>query len=89
MRQRIAMWAGAGFLVAAFWSIYFFPTAADIIANRPIVWDLAQLTCPIVFASHYFHIGVPIYWTLLANAATYGLFGIALTSLRTQAHQAQ
>lgn len=88
MRQRIAIWAGAGFLVAAFWAIYFFPTAANLIANQPIVWAFAQATCPIVAASFYFHFGVPIYWALLSNAATYALIGLALEFFQTQVQQA-
>jgi hypothetical protein len=88
MKERISAWSGAGFFVAAFWSIYFFPTASDVIANQPAMWALARITCPIVFASSYFHFAVPIFWALLANTATYTLIGVSLEFFRTQVHQA-
>lgn len=86
MKRRIAMWAGAGFLVAIFWAIYFFPTAVNIIANQPLVWALACFTCPVVFASLHLAIGVPIYWAVLANVATYALLGPAVETFLKQAH---
>ena len=81
------MWAVAGLLVAGFWAIYFFPTAVNIIANQPLVWALACFTCPVVFASLHLGIVVPIYWALLANAATYAVLGLAVETFRKQAHQ--
>jgi hypothetical protein len=89
MKRRIIMWAGGGFLVAAFWAIYFFPTAANVIANHPGIWALACFTCPVVFASLHFGIGVPIFWAALANAATYALLGLAVETYRKQADQAK
>lgn len=84
MKRRIALWAEAGFLVAAFWAIYFFPTAANIIANHPGIWALACLTCPVLFASLHLGIGVPIFWAVLANTATYALLGLAVEAVRKQ-----
>lgn len=80
------MWGSAGFLVAAFWAIYFFPTAANIIAYHPAIWALACLTCPVLFASLHLGIGVPILWAVMANAATYALIGLALETYRKQVH---
>ena len=82
MKYRIAIWAGVGFLIAGFWAIYFFPTAANIIANRPAVWAVARLSCPVVFASLQFGFGVSIYWALVANALTYALIGFLVETVR-------
>jgi hypothetical protein len=47
------------------------------------------MTCPVVFASFHFHFGIKLYRVLLANAATYGLFGLAVESLRQQLNHAK
>ncbi len=75
------MWAGAGLLIAGFWALYFFPTAR--ISAEP-VWSLAWFTCPVVFASLYFHFPLGVYWVILANAATYAMVGLIVESLRRQ-----
>jgi hypothetical protein len=80
MKYRIARWASVGFLVAGFWALYFFPTAP--VQAEPIVWTLARLTCPIAFASFYFHFPIGVYWVLVANAATYALVGLIVETLR-------
>jgi hypothetical protein len=85
VKFRIAIWAATGFLVAGFWSLYFLPTAADIIARQPAVWTFARLTCPISFASH-FGFGVSVFGTLIANAITYALVGFVVETLRHRAH---
>ena len=87
MKYRIAMWAAAGFLVAGFWAPY--ALAATPIQAEPIAWALARLSCPIAFASFYFHFPVGIYWVLLANATTYGLIGLIVEALRQQLHHAK
>jgi hypothetical protein len=84
MKYRIAIWAGAGFLVAGFWALYFFPTANPIISAEPVVWTLARLTCPILFAGFYFHFPLSIYSALLANAAAYAFIGLIVETLRRQ-----
>jgi hypothetical protein len=89
MKYRIVMWSGAGFLVAGFWALYFFPTAPIPITSTEPMWTLARLTCPIVFASFYFHFPVGVYWTLLSNAATYALVGRIMETLRQQPNQAK
>jgi hypothetical protein len=80
MKYRIARWASVGLLVAGFWAFYFFPTAP--VQAEPIVWTLARLTCPIAFASFYFHFPIGVYWVLLVNAAMYALVGLIVETLR-------
>jgi hypothetical protein len=75
------MWASAGLFVVGCWQLYIFATAPIPISVEPIVWTLARLTCPVVFASFHFDFGVRIYWVLLANAATYALVGLIVETL--------
>jgi hypothetical protein len=84
MKYRIGGWAGAGSLAAAFWALYFFPTAPAPITSAEPMWTLARLTCPVVFASFYFHFPIDVYWAILANAATYALIGLTVEALRRQ-----
>jgi hypothetical protein len=79
MKTRIAIWASAGFLVAAGWALYAFATAPFSLRN---VWTLVSVTCPIAIAGMHFPIS--LYWTLAANAATYALVGLIVESLRRQ-----
>jgi hypothetical protein len=89
MRYRIAMWAGAGFLVAGIWAVYFFLTAPVPIASGETIWTLARLTCPIAFVSFYFHLPVGIYEVFVANAATYALVGLTVETVRHRLRQAR
>ena len=54
-------------------------------SGDPIV-SLVELTCPVVFASIHFHFPLGLYWSLVANAATYGLIGLIVETLRQQLH---
>jgi len=77
------MWAFAGCLVAGFWAAYAaatFPTPS--ISGDPTVSILINVTCPIAFASFYFHFGVKIYWAVIANAGIYASFGLVVEGLR-------
>jgi hypothetical protein len=79
MKNRIAMWAVAGFAVAAFWIFYastISPVTAEPLQGLRL---LAGLTCPITLASH-FPIGLS--WVLIANAATYALVGVIVETAR-------
>ena len=78
MKRRIAMWAIAGFLVACCWALYLFPTTTSADPMTTFV----EITCPIAFASLHFHFGVSLFWSLLANAATYALIGLVVEPLR-------
>jgi len=85
MRYRIAIWACAGFFIAAFWALYAFAMPPGTISPvSPAVWALVRFSCPIVFASLYLHFGIQFYWVVLANAATYALLGLLLETLRQQ-----
>jgi hypothetical protein len=87
MKYRTGMRAGVGLLVAAFWAVYFFPTAPIPISSR-IDWAITRLSCPIVFASFYFHFPLSVYWAVLANAGTYALIGVIVEALRRQTKRA-
>jgi hypothetical protein len=87
MRYRIAMWAGAGFLVAAGWAVYFAMRSKDT-PIEPIVYALGYLTQPVVLVGSYFHFGMSFYLVILANAATYALVGLILETLRQRLHHA-
>ena len=83
MKYRIAIWAAAGFLAAGFWALYLFAKAPMLVnVSEPATWILIRLTCPVVFASTYFHFALGLYWCLLANALTYGLMGLMVETLR-------
>jgi hypothetical protein len=84
MKYRIVIWAAPGFLFAGFWAFYFFPTAQTPLASAGPIWTLACLTCPVAFASFYFHFPLGVGWAILANAATYALVGLTVETLRRQ-----
>ena len=87
MKYRIAMWAGAGFLVAACWALYFAMRGKDN-AIEPIVYALGFLTQPVVLIGSYFHFGMSFYLVILANAVTYALVGLIVETLRQRLHHA-
>jgi hypothetical protein len=71
MKLRIAIWAMAGALVVALWSLYF--VLYRINAGRlEVPWTLVDLTMPIALVRHY---AMSVYFVLLVNAATYALVG--------------
>ena len=82
MKYRIAAWASAGFLVAACWALYAFATTPPPITSADPIMTLVEFTCPVVLAGTYFHFGVSLYWSLIANAATYALLGLIAETLR-------
>ncbi len=86
MKYRIAMWAMAGFLVAGYWAVYAFATMPLMPFTQPEIMLLVRVTCPIALLSFY---PLSLYWVLLANAATYGLIGLIVETLRTQPDQAK
>jgi hypothetical protein len=90
MKRKIVIWAIAGFLVAGLWALYLAATLpSPLFSTQPIVWTLINITCPVAFASFHFHFGIKLYWVLLANAVTYGPFGLAVESLRQQLSHAK
>ena len=86
MKYRIAMWASAGFIVATCWALYAFATTPPAMTSADPIVTLVELTCPVVFASLHFHFALGMYWCLLANAATYGLIGLMVETIRQQLH---
>ena len=87
MKNRIAIWAGAGFLVAACWALYFAMRSKDN-PIEPIVYALGFLTQPVVLIGSYFHFGMSFYLVILANAATYALVGLVVETLRQRLQHA-
>jgi len=77
MKHKIAMWAGAGLLIAVGWALY---ALAAPMSSQANVVTLARLTQPIVLAGSYFHFGLNVGWVLLANTATYALIGMMAES---------
>lgn len=82
MKYRIAIWAGAGFLVAGFWALYAFATFPFTNERLRDVRILVNLTCPVAMAG--WHYPISLYETLVANAVTYALIGLILESMRRQ-----
>jgi len=80
MKYRIAVWASAGFLVAGCWALYAIATFPSTNERMREVWTLISVTCPIAIAGMHFPIS--LYWTLVANAATYALVGLIIETLR-------
>ena len=80
MKYRIAMWAGAGLLVAGLWAwfaIAAFPTTSERLRDVSI---LISLTCPIAIAGK--HYPISLFEALAANAVTYALVGLIVETLR-------
>jgi hypothetical protein len=85
MKYRIAIWASAGFLVAAGWAIYLLVASQDHLIE-PAVSTFIRVTCPVaIIGSHY---PVNLYAALVANVATYALIGLLVETLRRQSKHA-
>jgi len=84
MKCRIGMWAGAGFLVAGCWALYFLATTPPALTSADPIMALVRFTCPIALLSFY---PIRLYWVLLANAATYALAGLIVVTLRQRLNQ--
>jgi len=87
MKNRIAIWASAGFLVAVGWALYAFATFPDSNERMRDVWTLITITCPVAIAGKHFPISM--YWVFLANAATYAIAGMIVEAVRLQLHHAK
>jgi hypothetical protein len=82
MKYRIAMWAGAGFLVAGFWALYASATFPDTNERLRDLWTLVALTCPVAIAGR--HYAISLYAVLAANTITYVLVGLIVEAVRCQ-----
>jgi hypothetical protein len=88
MKTRIAVWAGAGFLAAGFWGLYF-ATADKSKPIGPLVDALSRLTQPIAaVVASYVHSPVGLHSFLWMNAATYALIGLTVEALRRKPNHA-
>lgn len=87
MKLRIAIWAGSGLLVAAFWALFAIATFPSTSERMREVWTLIRLTCPVAIAG--MHYPIRLYEVLAANAVTYALVGIIVETLRHQLHHAK
>jgi hypothetical protein len=87
MKQRIAMWATVGFLVSGVWAALTFLIPPMTFA-RPALRDLAVFIQPIALVSFHFHVPMHFLEVMIANAATYGLIGLMVETLRRQLHHA-
>lgn len=90
MKFRIAMWAMAGFMVAAGWAFYAAASFPEAISRaNPLAWNLALLTQPLALASMHFNFPASIYWVFVTNAAAYALVGLLVESVRRQLRPAK
>ena len=87
MKLRIAIWASAGFLVAAFWALFAIATFPSTSERMRDVRIPISLTCPVSIAG--MHHPISLYAVLAANAATYSLVGLMVESLRPQLRHAK
>lgn len=82
------MWAGAGLLIAGGWALYAFATSPPAMTSGDPILPLVELTCPIVAAGMHLHFGVSLFWSLVANAVTYGMVGGVVEVLRKKLRHA-
>ena len=77
MKQRIAIWALLGFLIACCWVAYTFLVPPDhlmVSLRQPAVQALAFASSPVAFAFRRFPIH--FWWVPFINAATYAGIGL-------------
>lgn len=82
MRKALIIGAGVGALVALFWAMYARATFPSSMMAQPVIWLLAQVTCPIAFLSGHFHFPISLYLVVIVNAATYALLAALIETLR-------
>ena len=75
MKRRLALWGFAGLVVATVWVVL---SMAIPLWSEPILWRLAEVSCPIVFFSRY---AIQWYWVVLSNVPVYLLLGFAVEGL--------
>ena len=79
MKSRIAIWAVAGALVVAVWSIYVTTTLSNPLGRGGAGRALLFLTCPIsIFGNH----PLSFYFVLIVNALKYALVGVMVEMTR-------
>lgn len=83
MKQRIAIWAGVGFLVACCFVLYTFLAAPEDLRrtlHEPSIQVLVTTTLPITFFGRYFP--MPFWLVPPLNATAYAFIGLLLETLR-------
>jgi len=85
MKYRIAVWPGAGLLVAGCWAIYGIVSTPPALTTADPILPLVRLTCPISNLGFY---PLKLYWVLVANAATYAMLGLIVETLRKRPRRA-
>jgi hypothetical protein len=80
MKRRLALWGVAGFVVAISWVLL---SMAIPLWSEPFLWRLAQVSCPIVFFSHF---AIQWYWVVLSNVPVYLLIGLGVEGLLQLKH---
>jgi len=79
MRNRILVWASAGFLVACCWVLYTFLASPDNLGatlREPLVQAALFISCPIAIAGRY--VPLAFWWVPPINAATYAVVGLLI-----------
>ncbi len=85
IKDRIAVWAGMGFLVAGCWALYFgWRSKGNPI--EAMVYTLACLTQPIALLRSY---PLSVYLVLFANAATYAMVGLIVETIGRRLNHAK
>jgi hypothetical protein len=87
MKYRIAMWASAGFIVAALWALFAIATFPSTFERMRDASTLISLTCPIAIAGR--HYPISLWEALAANTTTYALVGLIVETLRRPLHHAK
>ena len=90
MRNKIAVWATVGFLIACCWVAYTFLVSPDILLaslRNSAVQALQLLSFPLSFLFRRFPIH--FWWVPLINAATYAVIGLIFELLRSRPNPSQ
>jgi hypothetical protein len=87
MKSKIALWAGAGFLVAGGWAVYALASTPPALSYGDPLLPLVRLTCPIAILGRFY--AIRLSWVLVANAATYALAGLLVEGLRLRLQPAK
>jgi hypothetical protein len=81
MKRRLGWWALAGLLVGAFWALL---SLAIAISLQPVLWRLAQITCPIALFGHFY--AIKWYWAVVSNGVVYLLVGLVAEAILRLTH---
>ena len=80
MARRMALWGLAGFLIALAWV---FVSTVIPLSSQPILWRLAQVTCPIALFARF---AIKWYWAVLSNIPVYLLLGLIVEGVFRLTH---